>query len=162
MKDEYELKKIKTLETIGLHRQRVFQIMSRLSHEMILRGNKHDESKFESEELPYYINTIDIFEKNHFDSEGYYKAKESLGPALEHHYKHNRHHPEHFNNGIEGMNLVDILELLADWKSATLNRPNHRGDILESVDILSKKYGICDQLKTLLINTLKDFDMVDN
>ena len=71
MKDDYELKKIKTLEIIGLHRQRVFQIMSRLSQEMILRGNKHDESKFESEELPYYIDT-QMGLKTIFDSEGYY------------------------------------------------------------------------------------------
>jgi len=42
-----------------------------------------------------------------------------MKPAIEHHYKNNRHHPEHFNNGIDEMNLVDLIELLCDWKAAS-------------------------------------------
>ena len=41
-----------------------------------------------------------------------------MGAGLEHHYAHNRHHPEHHAGGVHGMNLVDLIEMLADWKAA--------------------------------------------
>lgn len=31
------------------------------------------------------------------------KAIDYLGPALAHHYEVNDHHPQHFENGIDGM-----------------------------------------------------------
>lgn len=33
---------------------------------------------------------------------------------LDHHYQNNDHHPEHFELGINGMNLLQLLEMLAD------------------------------------------------
>lgn len=30
-----------------------------------------------------------------------------------------RHHPQHFRDGVAGMNLVDLVVMLADWKAAT-------------------------------------------
>jgi hypothetical protein len=43
-----------------------------------------------------------------------------LAPALDdHHYPKNRHHPEHFEDGMNDMNLLDLIEMLADWKAAS-------------------------------------------
>jgi hypothetical protein len=37
-----------------------------------------------------------------------------MAPALKHHYENNRHHPEHFKNNIDDMNLIDLIEMLCD------------------------------------------------
>ena len=126
------------------------------------RGNQHDLSKYESEEFPFYAEMMDEFEKHPFGTVGHAKAKAAIKSAVEHHYKHNRHHPEYFENGINGMNLIDLIELLADWKSATQNHPEMPGDILKSLKIGVEKYGISSQLNEILLNTLRDFDMIDN
>ena len=34
-----------------------------------------------------------------------------LDSSLKHHYSANRHHPEHFKNGIMDMHLIDIIEM---------------------------------------------------
>ena len=34
----------------------------------------------------------------------------------------NRHHPEYYEDGIAGMTLVDLEEMLSDWEAAS-----HRG-----------------------------------
>lgn len=149
----------KTREVINAHRLRVFQLMSKISQEVMLRGNRHDETKLDPEELPHYVATIDEFDKHQFGSDGYVKAKDSLGSAVVHHYKHNRHHPEHFNNGIEGMNLVDLLEMLADWKSATQNHPEKPGDMAKSLAWAIGKYKISPQLTQILLNTIVDFEL---
>ena len=124
------------------------------------RGNQHDLSKYESEEFPVYAGQIDEFEKHFYGSDGYNKAKAAIRPATEHHFKHNRHHPEHFPNGIEGMNLVDLLEMLCDWKSATENHPQHPGDLKTSFAVATKKYKISPQLNQILYNTAVDFGML--
>ena len=41
-----------------------------------------------------------------------------MGPALQHHYEDNCHHPEHYRNGIHDMNMVDLIEMLCDWRAA--------------------------------------------
>jgi hypothetical protein len=150
----------KTLEVISAHRQRVFNLMSRLSQEVMRRGNDHDESKLGPEELPHYIATIDEFEQHAYGSDGYHKAKESLGPAVLHHYKHNRHHPEHFGGDIGKMNLVDLLEMLADWKSATQNHPEKPGNMAKSISLAVDKYKISPELSRILYNTAIDFGMI--
>ena len=150
----------KTREVINAHKLRVFQLMSKLSQEVIRRGYDHDFSKFGPEELPHYAASIDEFEQHPYGSDGYHKAKESLGPAVVHHHKHNRHHPEHFDNGVEGMNLVDLMEMLMDWKSATQNHPEKPGDMAISLAMAIGKYKISPQLTQILLNTIADFEML--
>jgi len=148
----------KTRKVIDAHRLRVFQYMSQMSKDIMYRGNVHDESKLGPHEFLHHVRMIEEFEKHPFGTEGYDKAKEGLGPAVEHHFLHNRHHPEYFVDGINDMNLVDVIELLMDWKAATLNHSNSLGDILKSVDILSEKYNISPQLKRIFLNTIKDYE----
>lgn len=76
--------------------------------------------------------------------------------ALQHHYANYRHHPEHFDNGITDMNLVDIVEMLCDWKAASLR--HNGGDIIKSIELSAKRFGCDDQLKQIFINTVKMFN----
>ena len=77
---------------------------------------------------------------------------EDMKPALDHHYANNSHHPEHFKNGIDDMSLIDLLELLADWKGSTLRNKN--GNIRKSLEINKERFKISDQLYNILNNTI--------
>ena len=76
--------------------------------------------------------------------------------ALPSHYAKNRHHPEHFTKGINDMNLIDIMEMFADWKASSERQNN--GNLLTSITKNAERYQIDDQLKQILINTAKFLD----
>ena len=77
--------------------------------------------------------------------------------AIDHHTRKNRHHPEHFKNGIKGMNLIDIIEMIMDWKSAGMR--HNDGSILKSVEINKKRFGFSDELEQILLNTVEYFNL---
>jgi hypothetical protein len=57
-----------------------------------------------------------------------------MGDGLMHHDAHNRHHPEFFGeDGVDGMTLVDVIEMLADWKAASERHDD--GDLAKSLEI---------------------------
>lgn len=91
-----------------------------------------------------------------FGSQEYINSLEALKPALDHHYAQYRHHPQHFQNGINDMNLIDIVEMLADWKASSERQQN--GNLLTSIEINAERFNISDQLKQILINTAKSLD----
>jgi hypothetical protein len=76
---------------------------------------------------------------------------EAMGDGLKHHYEVNRHHPEHFPNGVDDMTLVDLIEMLADWKAATERHDD--GDLAKSLEIQRERLGLSDQLVGILRNT---------
>jgi hypothetical protein len=54
--------------------------------------------------------------------------------GLKHHYAYNRHHQEFFGeDGVDGMTLVDLIEMLPDWKAATERHDD--GDLAKSLEI---------------------------
>ena len=58
--------------------------------------------------------------------------------------------------GLEGMNLLDLIEMLCDWKAATLR--HNDGDMLKSLEINAKRFGYSDELKQIFKNTIIDLD----
>jgi len=74
--------------------------------------------------------------------------------ALKHHYENNSHHPEHYPNGINGMSLLDLIEMLADWKAAGMRHAD--GDMQKSLEINKKRFGMSDQLAEIFQNTIKE------
>lgn len=86
-----------------------------------------------------------------YGSDEYNLFLNSLKSALDIHYSINRHHPEHFANGINGMNLIDVLEMICDWKAASERHAD--GDIFRSIEINQNRFGYSDDLKNILINT---------
>ena len=79
-----------------------------------------------------------------------------MGVALEHHYANYRHHPEHFEKGINDMTLIDIVEMLCDWQAASARQLN--GNLLKSIEVNAERFGYGEQLKQIFINTAKMFD----
>lgn len=77
-----------------------------------------------------------------------------MGEGLQHHYAVNRHHPEHHADGIHGMNLIDLVEMLADWKAATLRHAD--GDLARSIEQNRERFGYGDEIAGLLLRTAED------
>jgi hypothetical protein len=84
---------------------------------------------------------------------------EDLKTALDHHYLHNTHHPEHYSNGVEGMSLLDLIEMLMDWKAASERHPDGM-NIARSIELSSQRFSVGEQLKQILLNTAKEFGWI--
>lgn len=91
--------------------------------ELNKRGIVHDISKFKEPEFIAFSSTRERFKKAQYGTDEYKQLCDEVRPALEHHYQNNRHHPEHHTNGVKDMTLVDVLEMLADWKAASVRPP---------------------------------------
>lgn len=121
-----------------------------------MRGVKHDASKLESPEVEVFAEHTPKLNSTTFGSEEYYANLEGMKSALDHHYAFNRHHPEHFANGINDMTLVDILEMFCDWKASTLR--HNDGNLLKSIETNAERFKMDGQLKQILINTARMLD----
>lgn len=133
------------------HKQKVSYFLHLIVKELLDRADEHDNTKLEDPELALFDEYTPKLHQVTYDSEEYRGFLKELNVALEHHYAKNRHHPQHFPNGIKDMNLVDIVELIADWKSATLRHDN--GNILKSINQNQERFGFSDDLKSILTNT---------
>jgi len=136
-----------------LHIKRVQEILTDIEKDLYLRGLLHDLSKLESPEKEMFDKYSANLRTSTYGSPEYKKALVELGPALQHHYENNRHHPEHFENGIDDMNMIDLMELFADWKASSERHDN--GDIYKSIDINKERFKMSDQLERIFINTAK-------
>lgn len=114
----------------------------------------HDKSKLESPEVEYFDKYTPILKDLEYGTKEYIDNMEALRPAIDHHYANNPHHPEYWENGIKDMSLVDIVEMLCDWVASCQRHPS--GNILRSIEINQKRFGYSDELKQILINTLKE------
>ena len=117
------------------------------------RKLNHDKSKLEEpEKHDFDIWTPRINEATLGTPMYEYFLKE-LHKALDHHYRYNRHHPEHFGNGINGMTIMDLTEMLCDW-CATSDR-HKNSNIYDSIDILQKRFRYSTPMKKVLSNTVE-------
>lgn len=136
------------------HKLLVFWYIIKFCRVLIIRGLKHDNSKFSKEEFEY----VYLLSKNDktikFGTQEYYDLVDSIGPAKRAHFIRNRHHVE-FHNSIKDMNLIDLIECLADWLAATKRKS---GDIYNSIDINKEKYKIGEKTKNRLISTIKEIE----
>jgi uncharacterized protein DUF5662 len=64
-----------------------------------------------------------------------------LTSALDDHYAHNTHYPEHYPNGVDGMSLFDLTEMLMDWKAASERHPGGM-NISRSVEVSSERFSV--------------------
>lgn len=140
------------------HIERVRNLLNVVIVELIKRGEKHDQSKLEDPEVELFTEYTSKLSAMTFGSDEYKESLAMLKPALEHHYANNRHHPEHHPNGIDDMNLIDLIEMLVDWKAAS--ERHNDGNILKSVDYNAERFNFSSQLKRIFNNTVRDLGMI--
>lgn len=138
------------------HIENVRKYLRFIIDRLITRGIEHDRLKLESPEVEIFTEYTPKLAQSTYGSEEYHTFLKKMDVALQHHYANYRHHPEHFERGINDMNLVDIVEMLCDWKAASMR--HNDGNLLKSIEINARRFGYDDQLKQILINTAKLFD----
>ena len=166
------------------HIDKVANFINKLDDELLNRGLKHDKSKLEKPEKLIFDEYTPKLKDCTYGSEEYKQYLSEMQVALDHHYKNNRHHPEYFSKYVCGgcfkefkevpdrcdicsysqfqkesdisqMTLIDLCEMIADWKAATLRHAN--GDIAKSLEINQKRFKYTDELKQILLNTVKEY-----
>jgi len=116
---------------------------------LIRRALVHDLSKYRWKEAKGFAITIFDLKSSTYGSDEYKKLLKILGPSLEHHYKHNTHHPEYYKNGFQDMSDIRKIEMVIDWRSAT--RRHKDGNIYKSLEINQKRFGYNNKDKEYLI-----------
>lgn len=116
------------------------------------RGIDHDRSKLYGIEKELFDKHTPFPKHITYGSDEYKQQLLALKPALDNHYKENSHHPEHYTNGIAGMDLFDVLEMLIDW--CAYSKRHEDGNVFNSLVINTKRFGIEPQLASILLNTL--------
>lgn len=138
-----------------LHIDGVRFLLSKCAINLLERGVKHDASKLEPPEKAAFDLAGDRHLAVTYGSEEYLASLAELETALDHHYANNSHHPQHYPNGINGMSLFDLLEMLIDWK-ATAERHAGSTDVVRFLEIGRARFGLSDQLLEILTNTAKE------
>lgn len=133
------------------HIRRVQNLLFKCIRELYYQAIHHDVSKLKEPEKPMFDELTPKLKKSSYGSEEYEKFLEMLGPALQHHYSMNRHHPEHYSGGIKDMSLFDIVEMLCDWKAASERQADR--NFIRSMEISKERFAISDQLYSVLVRT---------
>jgi len=136
------------------HIATVGKFISKLQNMLDERKYRHDGSKLKDPEKSIFDEYTPKLRGCTYGSEEYFNFLKEMQVALSHHYKENRHHPEHHPHGIKDMTLIDICEMLADWQAACFRHAD--GDIYKSIEINQKRFGFSDELKQIFINTVKE------
>lgn len=154
---QIELEKYASCNETWKHIDEVRKLIGMFIKLLMARAQEHDKSKFSDEEIDIFAEYTPKLKKLKYGSDEYKQCLEEMKPALDHHYRYNRHHPECFDSYVGGMNLVDIVEMFFDWAAATKRMEG--GDIFESIRLNQKRFGLSDQLVEILKNTAIFLDL---
>lgn len=138
------------------HIERVRNLLNQCVVNLLQRGEKHDQSKLDTPEVELFTELTPLLADLEYGSQEYDEAKTKLKPALDHHYAKNGHHPEHYENGINDMDLLDLVEMIVDWRAAS--ERHHTGNLLKSIKINADRFGMSPQLVKIFENTAKLFE----
>lgn len=133
--------------------KRVNELLLQAAKELMDRAVTHDNTKLHEPEKPLFDKMTPVLKGLTYGSEEYKQSLAELGQALEHHYAHNAHHPEHYANGINDFTLIDLIEMFFDWKAAS--ERHNDGNIFRSIEINKNRFGLSDQLEAVLKNTAR-------
>lgn len=168
------------------HIDRVFFLLEEARDNLYDRSLVHDQSKLESPEKEMFDLATEKLRGLEYGSEEYKQSLKDLGPALNHHYAHNSHHPEYYCmigvepvaiDGVElkdteeevivvpelvasghGINSMSLFDIIEMLVDWKASSERHAtGDIYKSIEHNATRFGMSDQLKQIFINTAKEF-----
>lgn len=141
------------IRSTARHIRRVGWLLTDVAADLSKRAVNHDASKWSPEEWPAFEMATPKLATLTYGSEEYKASLKAIKPAIRHHNQVNRHHPEHHKGGVNDMTLLDLMEMLCDWKAAT--ERHHDGSIVKSFEHNKDRFGISPQLLTILQNTAR-------
>jgi hypothetical protein len=134
------------------HIRRVQELLMGMVQNLQQRLLIHDTTKLLPPEADIFAEATGKLKGLTYGSDEYMEQLAKMKPALDHHYACNSHHPEHYGEaGINGMDLLDLLEMMVDWKAATERHAD--GCLFKSLEHNKERFDISDQLQTILTNT---------
>jgi len=145
-----KIKEISIFKTMR-HMETVRNYLNTVVKEILFRGEHHDQTKLQTPEIEIFDKYTKELRGITYGSTEYKKCMKKLKPAVEHHHANNRHHPEHHVNGIKDMTLIDLIELICDWKAASMR--HNDGNLLKSIEINQKRFKYSNEVNQILINT---------
>ena len=152
-KKDFDMTRDDVMRDTLAHVRRVGSLLGDVLRDLQDRTVNHDASKFSEDEFDAFAATTPKLRGLTYGSEEYRAALREIKPAVELHYSRNRHHPEHFAGGFADMTLVDILEMLADWKAASERHAD--GDFARSIEQNTKRFGYDETIEALLVRTAR-------
>lgn len=147
-----------TADTLD-HIEKVRARLDVMISELQARAAVHDASKLHSPEKEAYDGLTQDMKASTAPSgsEDYRAIIRTSQPAVDHHVTTNRHHPEFFGDeGITGMTLIDLVEMLSDWKAASLRGDGTDADLAKYLPRNVERSKIGEQLAAILENTRKE------
>ena len=144
------------------HIDRVGDFLDQAIENLQQRKLIHDASKMAEPELSAFDIATPKLATLTYGSEEYKQSLAELGPALQHHFDFNDHHPEHYQNGIRGMSLMALIEMLCDWRAASERTAQRTDDpdkvktFTEGLKYNQERFGYSDELADILANTVKE------
>lgn len=147
-----------TQDTLN-HIRRVQQILAEFANALVHRGIVHDTSKLLEPEKSTFDRVTPLLKGSTYGSDEYKGFLAEMGPALRHHYDNNSHHPEFHDDGVAGMDLFDLMEMVADWKAAGERHAD--GSFARSIDVNTKRFNLDPQLASILLNTGRRLGWID-
>lgn len=137
------------------HIDKVAEYMADVCDMLENRAAMHDASKLVDPEKAGWDIATPKLAGLEYGSEEYRANLREIRPIIDHHYAHNSHHPEFYgSDGINGMSLLDIIEMFCDWKAAS-----ERGlgnSFMEGLAYNRKRFYITDQLFKIFQNTARE------
>lgn len=159
-KKDLKLKRDKEYyDNLQIHRKHVKELLFKFADALKVRGKNHDISKLEEPEFSIMAKNYASLRGTTYGTQEYNELLDKIKPALESHYAKNRHHPEHWPNGIKDMNLLDLIEMFVDWYSAT--KKHDDGNIRFSIEHNKERFGYTKELEQIFINSIELLDIKD-
>jgi len=137
------------IASIIKHKLLVFVEMQRVCLKLTYRAIVHDMSKFRNKESKGFSVVVRKLAKVKYGSDEYKALLEDIKDSVKEHYLVNSHHPEFYKNGVDGMNIYDMIEMICDWKAAA-KRHKPPGTIEQSFDINRDRFKISSELERIL------------
>jgi hypothetical protein len=131
------------------HRELVSRHMLDFADALKARAEIHDESKLHDPEKAVFDEFRPKLNYLVHGSPEYEAALVEMGEGLAHHYRSNRHHPQHFNEGVSGMTLQDLVEMFCDWLAAAEEK-----GVAVDLEYNARRFEIAPQLVRILENSL--------
>lgn len=131
----------KTLLTILRHQTLVRKYLLALARELEARALLHDLSKLDLDEFGGFVEINQIARKHKFGSPEYKASVQNDAVTL--HYSRNPHHPEFHPGGLNDMNLLDLIEMVVDWRAAS--ETYGKTLMSESLRIQKERYKMTDE-----------------
>ena len=146
----------KSVQETKKHIKKVKDVGNRFCMNLSRRLLIHDKSKLEDPEKTMFAKHTDILNKLEYGTKEYKDQLELMKQdCLFHHYENNSHHPEHYENGINDMDIMDIIEMLIDWKSS--GERTKDGDFQKSLEYNMERFHVEEPLRSIILRSRKYF-----